>query len=143
MLTIASGCTIKINLVVGSNLGDFLFIALKASDTCLFNRAERVMDGRGLTGCRSAADVSWQDRIRCKTLCDVLYDTLGEFGAIQAQAVAKIYQGSVFPLSYPSLSLRLQSVSVLSQGLLADNTIIYESCTPCPSDDDRARSAGA
>ena len=26
-----------------------------------------------------------------KTLCDVLYDTLGEFGAIQAQAVAKIF----------------------------------------------------
>ena len=22
--------------------------------------------------------------LRCKTLCDVLYDTLGEFGAIQA-----------------------------------------------------------
>ena len=30
-------------------------------------------------------------RLRCKTLCDVLYDTLGEFGAIQAQAVAKIF----------------------------------------------------
>ena len=30
-------------------------------------------------------------RLRCKTLCDVLYDTLGEFCAIQAQAVAKIF----------------------------------------------------
>ena len=29
--------------------------------------------------------------LRCKTLCDVLYDTLGEFGAIQAQAVVKIF----------------------------------------------------
>ena len=28
----------------------------KSPDRCLFNRAERVMDGRGLTGCRSAAD---------------------------------------------------------------------------------------
>ena len=28
----------------------------KSPDRCLFNRAKRVMDGRGLTGCRSAAD---------------------------------------------------------------------------------------
>ena len=35
--------------------------------------------------------VHQQNRLRCKTLCDVLYDTLGEFGAIQAQAVAKIF----------------------------------------------------
>ena len=33
---------------------------LKSPDRCLFNRAERVMDGRGLTGCRSAADAGWQ-----------------------------------------------------------------------------------
>ena len=29
---------------------------LKSPDRYLFNRAERVMNGRGLTGCRSAAD---------------------------------------------------------------------------------------
>ena len=28
----------------------------KSPDRCLFNRAKRVMDGRGLTGCRSTAD---------------------------------------------------------------------------------------
>ena len=28
----------------------------KSPDRCLFNRAKRVMNGRGLTGCRSAAD---------------------------------------------------------------------------------------
>ena len=33
---------------------------LKSPDRCLFNRAKRVMDGRGLTGCRSAADAGWQ-----------------------------------------------------------------------------------
>ena len=33
---------------------------LKSPDRCLFNRAERVMDGRGLTECRSAADAGWQ-----------------------------------------------------------------------------------
>ena len=32
----------------------------KFPDSCLFNRAKRVMDGRGLTGCRSAADAAWQ-----------------------------------------------------------------------------------
>ena len=32
----------------------------KFPDSCLFNRAERVMNGRGLTGCRSAADAAWQ-----------------------------------------------------------------------------------
>ena len=32
----------------------------KSPDRCLFNRAERVMDGRGLTGCWSAADAAWQ-----------------------------------------------------------------------------------
>ena len=33
---------------------------LKSPDRCLFNRAKRVMNGRGLTECRSAADASWQ-----------------------------------------------------------------------------------
>ena len=33
---------------------------LKSPDRCLFNRAKRVMDGRGLPGCRSAADAGWQ-----------------------------------------------------------------------------------
>ena len=33
---------------------------LKSPDRCLFNRAERVMNGRGLTECRSAADAGWQ-----------------------------------------------------------------------------------
>ena len=32
----------------------------KSPDRCLFNRAERVMNGRGLTGYRSAADAAWQ-----------------------------------------------------------------------------------
>ena len=32
----------------------------KSPDRCLFNRAKRVMNGRGLTGCRSAADAAWQ-----------------------------------------------------------------------------------
>ena len=32
----------------------------KSPNRCLFNRAERVMDGRGLTGCRSAAEAAWQ-----------------------------------------------------------------------------------
>ena len=32
----------------------------KSPDRCLFNRAERVMNGRGLTECRSAADAGWQ-----------------------------------------------------------------------------------
>ena len=32
----------------------------KSPDRYLFNRAKRVMDGRGLTGCRSAADAAWQ-----------------------------------------------------------------------------------
>ena len=32
----------------------------KSPDRCLFNRAERVMDGRGLTGCRSVAEAAWQ-----------------------------------------------------------------------------------
>ena len=35
-----------------------------------------------------------------KTLCDVLYDTLGEFGAIQAQAVAKIFTIELRPKSW-------------------------------------------
>ena len=33
---------------------------LKSPDRCLFNRAERVMNGRGLTGCRSVAEAAWQ-----------------------------------------------------------------------------------
>ena len=33
---------------------------LKSPDRCLFNRAERIMDGRGLTGCRSVAEAAWQ-----------------------------------------------------------------------------------
>ena len=32
----------------------------KSPDRCLFNRAKRVMSGRGLTECRSAADAGWQ-----------------------------------------------------------------------------------
>ena len=32
----------------------------KSPDRCLFNRAKRVMNGRGLTECRSAADAGWQ-----------------------------------------------------------------------------------
>jgi hypothetical protein len=45
MLAIASGCTIKINLVVGSNLGDFLFIALKLQTlVCLIERSELWME---------------------------------------------------------------------------------------------------
>ena len=32
----------------------------KSPDRYLFNRAERVMDGRGLTECRSPADAGWQ-----------------------------------------------------------------------------------
>ena len=32
----------------------------KSPDRCLFNRAERVMNGRGLTGCRSVAEAAWQ-----------------------------------------------------------------------------------
>ena len=32
----------------------------KSPDRYLFNRAERVMDGRGLTGCRSVAETAWQ-----------------------------------------------------------------------------------
>ena len=32
----------------------------KSPDRCLFNRAKRVMDGRGLTGCRSVAEAAWQ-----------------------------------------------------------------------------------
>ena len=32
----------------------------KSPDRCLLNRAERVMNGRGLTGCRSVAEAAWQ-----------------------------------------------------------------------------------
>ena len=32
----------------------------KSPDRCLFNRAERVMNVRGLTGCRSVAEAAWQ-----------------------------------------------------------------------------------
>ena len=32
----------------------------KSPDRCLFNRAERVINGRGLTGCRSVAEAAWQ-----------------------------------------------------------------------------------
>ena len=35
-------------------------LASKFPDRCLFNRAERVMDGRGLTGCRSVAAAAGQ-----------------------------------------------------------------------------------
>ena len=33
---------------------------LKSQDRYLFNRAEGVMNGRGLTGCRSVAEAAWQ-----------------------------------------------------------------------------------
>jgi len=33
---------------------------LKSPDRCLFNRAKRVMNVRGLTGCRSVAEAAWQ-----------------------------------------------------------------------------------
>ena len=54
---------------------------LKSPDRCLFNRAERVMDGRGLTGCRSAADAGWQSSdtalpIRASLLTAVLAEVL-------------------------------------------------------------------
>ena len=35
-------------------------LASQFPDCCLFNRAERVMDGRGLTGCRSVAEAARQ-----------------------------------------------------------------------------------
>ena len=53
----------------------------KSPDRCLFNRAKRVMDGRGLTGCRSAADAGWQSSdsalpIRASLLTAVLAEVL-------------------------------------------------------------------
>ena len=32
----------------------------KSPDRCLINRAERVMDGRGLKECRTVAEAAWQ-----------------------------------------------------------------------------------
>ncbi len=57
---------------------------LKSPDRCLFNGAERVMDGRGLTGCRSAADAGWQSSdtalpIRASLLTAVLAEVLQGF----------------------------------------------------------------
>ena len=54
---------------------------LKSPDRCLFNRAERVMNGRGLTGCRSATDADWQSSdtalpIRASLLTAVLAEVL-------------------------------------------------------------------
>ena len=53
----------------------------KSPDRCLFNRAERVMNGRGLTGCRSVAEAAWQSSdtalpIRASLLTAVLAEVL-------------------------------------------------------------------
>ena len=54
---------------------------LKSPDRCLFNRAERVMNGRGLIGCRSVAEAAWQSSdtalpIRASLLTAVLAEVL-------------------------------------------------------------------
>ena len=53
----------------------------KSPDRCLFNRAERVMDGRGLTGCRSVAEAARQSSdtalpIRASLLTALLAEVL-------------------------------------------------------------------
>jgi hypothetical protein len=53
----------------------------KFPDSCLFNRAKRVMDGRGLTGCRSVAEAARQSSdtalpIRASLLTAVLAEVL-------------------------------------------------------------------
>ena len=53
----------------------------KSPDRYLFNRAKRVMNGRGLTECRSVADAGWQSSdtalpIRASLLIAVLAEVL-------------------------------------------------------------------
>ena len=49
----------------------------KFPDSCLFNRAKRVMDGRGLTGCRSVAEAAWQSSDTALPIGQVFWQLAG------------------------------------------------------------------
>ena len=69
---------------------------LKSPDRCLFNRAERVMNGRGLTGCRSVAEAARQSSdtalpIRVSLLTAVLAEVLP--GVLFVRWVQREFEG--------------------------------------------------